>query len=380
VTNGHEAGTGERLRRARQVRAYSQQQLAGMAGVSRQAIAAVESGLSAPSLRTALALARALGMTVDELFGSATPAPSLAVRQAAPLGGPGARVTLASVGEEYVAFPLQGTSASRAGFLPADGLVAGPSSDAGQTRTIRPTGPARPTLVVAGCDPALPLLAAPLWLLDPPVTFAWWPCSSSHALHLAGQGLVHVAGIHLRGPDGDYNIGPAAELLPDGGDVVGFCSWREGLALRPDVAGGVAGVSDVARHNLRLANREPGAEARRLLDRELSDAGIDAGQMPGYSTRATGHLQVAAAIAAGLADAGIASEPAALAYGLAFVPLTSEQFDLVIPAGQAGARETQALRKILSSAWLLNQLASLPGYDSRRCGQHVATLPPARSR
>jgi molybdate-binding protein len=41
---------------------------------------------------------------------------------------------------------------------------------------------------------------------------------------------------------------------------------------------------------------------------------------------------VAAAIAAGLADAGVASEPAALAYGLAFVPLASEHVDLVIPA------------------------------------------------
>jgi putative molybdopterin biosynthesis protein len=190
---------------------------------------------------------------------------------------------------------------------------------------------------------------------------------------------VHVAGAHLRGPGGEYNVGPAAELLPQGGEVIGFCSWREGLVLRPDVADGVVSVSDVARQKLCLVNREPGAEARRLLDRELSEAGIAAGQLPGYRTRVTGHLQVAAAIAAGLADAGIASEPAALAYGLAFVPLTTEQFDLVIPAGQAGTREVQGLRKILSSAWLLNQLASLPGYDPGRCGEHIATLPPTQA-
>lgn len=90
-----------------------------------------------------------------------------------------------------------------------------------------------------------------------------------------------------------------------------------------------------------------------------------------------GHLQVAAAITAGLADAGIASEPAALAYGLAFVPLAGEHFDLVIPAGQAESREVQGLRKVLSSRWLLDQVASLPGYDAARCGEHIATLPPA---
>ena len=134
---------------------------------------------------------------------------------------------------------------------------------------------------------------------------------------------------------------------------------------------------DLACRGLRLVNREPGSEARSVLDRELADLGLDAGQLPGYETRATGHLQVAAAIAAGLADAGVASEPAAIAYGLAFIPLASERFDLVIPARLAGSREVQALIKVLSSRWLLDQLASLPGYDPSRCGEHVATLPPA---
>ena len=81
-----------------------------------------------------------------------------------------------------------------------------------------------------------------------------------------------------------------------------------------------------------------------------------------------------------LADAGVASEPAALAYGLAFIPLATERFDLVIPADLAGSREVQSLLKVLSSRWLLDQLASLPGYDPAICGEHVATLPPARRR
>ncbi len=86
---------------------------------------------------------------------------------------------------------------------------------------------------------------------------------------------------------------------------------------------------------------------------------------------------MAAAISAGLADAGVASEPAALAYGLAFIPLAAERFDLVIPAGLVGSREVQGLLKVLSSRWLLDQLASLPGYDPATCGEHVATLPAA---
>ena len=364
------ARAGARLRLARQARGFSQQQLAGMAQVSRQAVSGVESGLSDPSLRVALALSRALGLTVEELFGPAIPEPVVAVRSLAPLGPAGSRVSLAPVGESFVALPLAGPTVARAGFAAAGGRA----TDTGE---VVPLGPPRPTLVVAGCDPALPLLELPLSLLDPPISFAWWPCPSEEALSLASEGLVHVAGAHLRGRSGDYNTGPARELLRGGADVIGFCSWREGLVLRPDLAGKVTSVADVAAAGLRLVNREPGAEARRVLDRELTRTGVDVGQLAGYQTQVSGHLEVAAAIAAGLADAGIASEPAALAYGLAFVPLAAERFDLVVPTAHASSREVQGLLRALTSPWLLDQLASLPGYTVTQCGERIATLPPA---
>jgi putative molybdopterin biosynthesis protein len=365
---------GARLRAMRLARGYSQQQLAGMAGVSRQAVSAVEAGHSDPSLRVALALASALGVTVEELFGPGIPVPVVGARPVAPLGGEGARVTLAQVGESFVALPLAADSAIRAGFLPAGGLVAMPSGPV-PAAPVRPLGPPRPTLVVAGCDPALPLLQTPLALLDPPVAFSWWPCSSGEALRLAAAGLVHVAGAHLLGRSGEYNTGPARQQLARGGaEVFGFASWREGLVFRTELAGTVRGLADLAERGLRLVNREEGSEARHVLDRELDRAGLDSAALPGYGTRATGHLQVASATAAGLADAGVASEPAALAYGLGFVPFTEERFDLVIPAAQVGSREVDALLKVLSSPWLAAQLGSLPGYDPGRCGEHVATL------
>jgi putative molybdopterin biosynthesis protein len=366
---GPGAATGAALRTARQARGYSQQQLAGMAGVSRQAVSAVESGHSDPSLRVALALARALGVTVEDLFGPGSPPPAVEARPVAPLGRTGSRVGLAPLGESFVALPLSADSATRAGFLPAGGIVDAPPA------VVRPIGPARPTLVVAGCDPALPLLETPLSLLDPPIAFTWWPCGSAEALRLAEQGMVHAAGAHLLGRSGEYNTGPARERLRQrGAEVIGFTSWREGLVLRPQISDKVGGLADLARLGLRLVNREEGAEARCVLDREAQRLGIEPAAIPGYNTRAAGHLQVASAVTAGLADAGVASEPAALVYGLAFLPLAQERFDLVIPAAQAGCREVQGLLRVLSSPWLLSQLASLPGYDPARCGEHVASL------
>jgi putative molybdopterin biosynthesis protein len=326
--------------------------------------------LSDPSLRVALTLARALGLTVEELFGPAMPEAPVPVRPLAPAGGIGGRVSLAPMRDAIVAMPLSGAAVSRTGFAPAGGRVSGPHE-------VVPLEPHRPTLLVAGCDPALPLLEMPLSLLDPPVKFLWWPCASQEALRLAAAGLVHAAGVHLSGRAGDYNTSAAREVLRDGADVIGFSSWREGLILRPEHAARVRDVAGVAAAGLRLVNREPGAEARSVLDRELATLGISGPDLAGYDTTVTGHLEVAAAITAGLADAGVASEPAALAYGLTFVPLTAERFDLVIPMGMADTREVQGLLRILSSSWLLSQLGSLPGYDVAQCGERIASLTPA---
>jgi putative molybdopterin biosynthesis protein len=375
---------GARLRLARQARGLSQQQLAGVAGVTRQAVSAVESGHSDPSLRVALGLARALGMTVEELFGPGELGDPVLARPVAAVNGPGSRVALATVGDTFVALPLHADTAAPLGFGPAGGLVAGGSPALAKPRPgdlvpVRSIGPPRPTVVVAGCDPALPLLETPLALLDPPLAFAWWPCGSGEALRLAAVGLVHAAGVHQVGAQAGGAASPAdaedtalpggAADIPGGAEVVGFASWREGLVVRPGAR--VRGLDDVARLGLRLVNREPGAQARTLLDRERLRLGLDPAQLSGYDSRAAGHLQVAAAIVGGLADAGVSSEPAALAYGLDFIPLAEERFDLVLPAKHAASREVQGLLRVLTSPWLLAQLASLPGYDAARCGERA---------
>jgi len=370
VTRAH----GARLRLARQARGLSQQQLAGVAGVTRQAVSAVESGHSDPSLRVALALAGALGMTVEELFGPGEPADPVLARPVTAASRGGSRVVLATVGDTFVALPLHADMAARVGFGAAGGLVVGASpgpypkdpkdpKDPNDPIEVRPIGPPRPTLVVAGCDPALPLLETPLALLDPPVAFAWWPCGSGEALRLAAAGLVHAAGVHQ--PGGEREADEAVEI-PGGAEVVGFAAWREGLVVRPGTS--VRGLDDVARQRLRLVNREAGAQARTLLDQECARLRLTPADLPGYDSRAAGHLQVAAAIAGRLADAGVSSEPAALAYGLDFLPLASEQFDLVLPAKHTASREAAGLLKVLTSPWLAAQLASLPGYDPASCG------------
>ena len=377
---------GTRLRLARQARGLSQQQLAGVAGVTRQAVSAVESGHSDPSLRVALGLARALGMTVEELFGPGEPGDPVLARPIAPVSAPGSRVALATVGDTFVALPLDADLAARLGFGAAGGLTVrgggaqgaqgtqgtqGAQGISGVQVAVRPIGPPRPTVVVAGCDPALPLLETPLALLDPPLAFAWWPCGSAEALRLAAAGLVHAAGVHRVGPGegGDSSGIPGDDRRVSraaprwSGSPPGARAWWSGPEPRSAAwttwPGRDCGWSTASRERRRA----------RCSTASASGSASSPSQLTGYDSLAAGHLQVAAAIVGGLADAGVSSEPAALAYGLDFIPLAEERFDLLLPAKHAASREVQGLLKVLTSPWLLAQLASLPGYDAARCGE-----------
>lgn len=363
-------GDGPRLRLARLARGMSQSDLADAAGVTRQAVAGIEAGAHHPSLRVALALAGALSVQVEDLFG---PPPRRRPLPATPLAapsptGPAPRVELARVGPRLVAVPLIGSVAARAGFSPAGAVTEDSSTSPWR---VRPLGPSRPTLVVAGCDPALPLLSGPLAMLDPPVGLSWWPCSTSDALALASAGLVHAAGVHRAdgGPLSGFAEGARAS---DGDEVLAFSEWREGLAYRPGLAP-VAGVEDVAERGWRLVNREPGSEARELLDRQLAAAGLEGAEIVGYESAATGHLLVASALFSGLGDVGVTTEPAALSMGLRFTPLAEERSALVVPHALIDTEEVAGLLRVLSSPALREQLGAIPGYGGvDRCGSPLA--------
>jgi putative molybdopterin biosynthesis protein len=217
--------------------------------------------------------------------------------------------------------------------------------------------------VIAGCDPALALLTGPLQRHHPPVGLVWWNCANSTALELLDAGPSHVTALHHRT---DQRRARSAAH-----EVVGFAAWREGLVVSPRHAGRVRGLADAMELGLGVANREPGSEARRLLDDALGQLGADSKALAGYDSSCTAHLLVASAIAAGLADVGVASEPAALAYGLGFVPWQEETCELWIPGSQLGTPEVRALLDVMAGSELRAQLGAIPGYDATPCGTVV---------
>lgn len=89
----------------------------------------------------------------------------------------------------------------------------------------------------------------------------------------------------------------------------------------------------------------------------------------GYdSTRATGHVEVAAAIACGAADAGVGIRAAGALYGLDAVGLAEEPYDLVIPQALLDLAAVQGLLDALGRPALRRQVGALGGYDTSAMG------------
>lgn len=370
-----------RVREARMRLGLSQQELAARAGVTRQAIGAIEAGAFAPSTAVALRLARALGCRVEDLFWLDEDPPEIEA-DVVPCGpgelGPApVRCALARVGGRWVAHPLQGEGAFATELVPADGLARPcPSPNRWRVRLLdRPEELAR-TVVIAGCSPELSLWARAAEATHPGLRVRRLFTNSMTALQLLQQGAVHAAGVHLVDPEtGEENTSFARRLLRGQAAVlVHLGVWEEGLVVAPGNPLGLRGVADLARPGVVIVNREPGAGSRLLLEQCLARAGVPPAAVAGFDREVPGHLEVARAIAGGRAHAGVSTASVAAAFGLDFVPLRAVRYDLVVRREYLDEPAVQALLGTLGDPWVRAQLAALGGYDTTRTGEVVGEL------
>ncbi|MFO0576509.1 MAG: substrate-binding domain-containing protein [Polyangia bacterium] len=357
------------VRALREERGLSQGALAGAASLSRQSVSAIEAGRAVPAVDVALRLARALDCSVEELFGYGEAAGSLTAEPASPAVS--GRVALAHVAGRWVAHPLDGLSAGRA----ADAVVVRAGARRVEVELLRTPADAAESIVLMGCAPALGLLADRLNGRRGPGRFLWLPRSSTQALQALAHHQAHVAGVHLVDEDtGEANVPDVRRHARRGALVViTLARWEAGLLTAPHNPKRIRAAAQLGRKGLRLVSREPGSGARRLLERELRRAGLPLRLLAQAPVQATGHLEVAQAVAHGSCDVGVATRDAALAFGLEFIPLAEERYDLALSADQLADPRLVRLLDMLSTAAFRRDLSSL-GYDPQACGQRVAEL------
>ena len=374
------ANSADLLRRAREARRLTQVEMARRTGISRQALGAIEAGLYQPGVTVALALARELGETVENLFGAADSVIADHVgadwsedaRAAAERPAGARRVALARVGGKIVAIAQP---VARLTLAPPAGLVERAAGHRAEVATFLTPSEIDSTLLIAGCDPAAAILADWLARHRAPVSAITLPCSSSRALDALVGGRAQVAGMHLRDPgSGEYNLAPVREALGRRrATVVTFARWELGLATAVPNRLGIHGVDDLIRRGVRIVNREMGAGARLALDEALAQIGAGAARIAGYDDEVGGHLEVAAAIAAGRADAGITIRLAADAYGLGFITLREERYDLVIMDRELETAPVRAMLEALNSRRFAREVSDFCSYDTALMGRVVAS-------
>jgi putative molybdopterin biosynthesis protein len=297
------------------------------------------------------------------------------------------RVKLGRVGGKMVATPVQRGAGVVMSLVRADGLVRIPRFSEGvdvgaevQVELRRPLAEVENTIVAIGShDLTLDLMASHLRRgakTYPPVSL-----SSSHIGSLGGlialrRGEAHIAGAHLLDEDtGEYNLPYIRRFLPGVPVVVVNLVGRvQGLIIARGNPKDVNRLNDLARAGVRFVNRQRGSGTRVLLDFKLKELKVDPNRINGYSREEYSHLAVAAAVRGGAADAGLGVLSAARALGLDFVPLLTEQYDLVIPQVHYYSELLQSLLVLLHDSGFRRDVADLGGYDTANMGRVAAEL------
>ncbi len=289
------------------------------------------------------------------------------------------RVSVGKVSDKVMVTPISRGAGVITSLVRADGILRIPrfseGQDAGDNVTVHlyrtPAEIARTIVAIGSHDLTLDLLAQFLAERTNGLRLMSANVGSLGGLVALRRGEAHLAGSHLLDPaSGSYNDSYVHRYLPGQEIVLVTLVGREqGLIVPAGNPKGLANWQDIARTDVQFVNRQRGAGTRVLLDYELERQSIKPEQVKGYGREEYTHLAVAAAVASGVADAGLGIRAAARALDLGFVPLAHEQYDLVIPKDQYESGFLNPLLDLLNDEGFRTAVAALPGYDITPMGQ-----------
>jgi len=291
------------------------------------------------------------------------------------------RVKLGMVGERIVATPLPRGAGNITSLTEADGILRIPVAVEGVSENepvtvelLRPLPSIRNTVVIVGShDNTLDVLADQIKATRSDLTI-----SSSHVGSMGGlmalrKGVCHLAGSHLLDTaSGEYNIPYIRRLLTDTPvRLVNLVIREQGLMVRPGNPKAIGGIADLSRSDVRFINRQGGSGTRILLDYKLQQLGLQPEEIAGYRSEEFTHMAVAVAVLSGAADAGLGIYAAARALNLDFIPVVTEQYDLVIPLEHLETEKIRILLETINTAEFKRAVGRLGGYSTDKTGTWV---------
>ena len=289
------------------------------------------------------------------------------------------RVAVGKVGDELLAAPLSRGAGVITSLVQADGLMVVPPGtqgvEAGEKVTVRlyktRSELERTIFCIGSHDLTLDLLAQ--FLAGRERRFVAANVGSQGGLIALRRGQAHLAGSHLLDPEtGEFNISYIRKYMPGTPvKVVALVGREQGLLVRRGNPKSIKTLEDLRRNEVIFVNRQRGAGTRVLLDYHLGLQDISADSIQGYNQEEYTHLGVAAAVASGRADCGLAIAAAAQALELDFIPLFQERYDLVIPRHFADSDLLAPLFEVLEEREFREGISTLPGYDVSVMGRVI---------
>ena len=291
------------------------------------------------------------------------------------------RVKLGTVGDRVVATPLPRGAGCITSLTEADGIIRIPENMEGvkdsetvAAELIRPLSSVRKTIVVVGShDNTLDVLADQIKAGSSELTL-----SSSHVGSMGGLMAIkrkscHVAGSHLLDTDdGSYNVSYVRRFIPDiPVRIVNLVFREQGLIVATGNPKNIRGIEDLGREDLQFINRQGGSGTRILLDYRLRQIDLAPAQINGYENEEFTHMSVAVAVLSGTVDAGLGIFAAAQALGLAFIPVVTEQYDLIIPVEHFESQSMRILLDTINSSAFKNRVETLGGYSTQKTGEII---------
>jgi putative molybdopterin biosynthesis protein len=291
------------------------------------------------------------------------------------------RVKLGQVGNRIVATPLPRGAGMITSITEADGIIRIPNHNEGikenesaEAELLKPVSSIKNTIVIVGShDNSLDVLKDQL-----KSRYSHIALSSSHVGSMGGlmaikKGVCHLAGSHLLDTsDGSYNKSYIKRYLSDiPVKLVNLVMRDQGLIVLPKNPKKIKGIEDLDREDITFINRQGGSGTRILLDYRLKQLGIDPGNIKGYDVDEFTHMSVAAAVLSGIADVGLGIYAAAKALGLDFIPVVTEQYDLVIPETYFESENVQILLETIQTTRFKKQVEVLGGYSTAKTGEFI---------
>ena len=287
------------------------------------------------------------------------------------------RARLGLVNGKLVTVPLNRGAGVVSSFVKADGIIDIPQDREGYeasepvtVRLLRDEDMIERMLVITGShDPLLDEVAD--------IMRRRWRDSlvaSSHVGSMGGimavkRGEAHLGGIHLLDEaSGTYNIPYLKKYFSNGGVVLVEGVGRvQGLMVPHGNPRHIKSFEDLA--GIEYVNRQKGSGTRILCDYLAKQAGMDTTTVRGYEREEFTHTAVAAAIAAGTADAGLGILSAAKIYDLDFIPICEEQYDLLITEDAMDLLPVKRLLEVLHGEEFAERLQKLGGYILKTPGE-----------